>query len=227
MKSRFFVTGTDTDVGKTIISLGLMHSLQDQGIATLGMKPVASGCKITDDGLRNDDALALQGQSSLPLTYEQVNHYAFEPAIAPYAAAAREGVEISIATLAKEFHKLSMLTPGTVVEGAGGWLVPLTRTTGIADLADAMALPVVLVVGIRLGCINHALLTANAIRGCGLELAGWVANHASPDLEDSGETIQSIKEHINCALLGSVPYLEPHQQTTPRVASYLTLSSFA
>lgn len=203
----YFVTGTDTGVGKTVVTLGLMRGLQARGLRVVAMKPVASGCRRTAQGLRNDDALQLQRQGSLPLDYGDVNPYAFEPAIAPHLAAAEAGVRIDPETIRKGFERLAGQADRVCVEGVGGWLVPLNETHTVADLAGVLGLGVILVVGIRLGCLNHALLTAQAIRAAGLGLAGWVANLPSPGSERIGENIAALEERLAAPRLGTVPYL--------------------
>ncbi len=207
MKQGFFVTGTDTEVGKTVISVGLIHALQQQGLKVAAMKPVASGCQMTDQGLRNDDALALQQAADIKVDYQAINPYAFEPAIAPHIAAQQAGVGIDLNRLQQGYQQLKSMADAVVVEGAGGWLVPLNDNQSIADLAVNINLPVVLVVAIKLGCINHALLTADSIRSTGLSLAGWVANDFLDD-EQHDEIIQSIADRINAPCLGVVPQLK-------------------
>ncbi len=171
-----FVTGTDTGIGKTVVSLGLMQALQDQGLTVAGMKPVSAGCEQTAAGLRNDDAVLLQQQSSITLEYAAVNPYAFEPAIAPHLAARAAGVEIDLDVILTAYRALAARVDCVVVEGVGGWRVPLNERASVADLAAALGLDVCLVVGLRLGCLNHALLSAASIEAAGCHLAGWVAN---------------------------------------------------
>ena len=181
MSKAYFITGTSTNVGKTLVAAGLLAAAAKQGLSTLGFKPVAAGCKMTSDGLRNEDALQLLAQTNLPVSYEQLNPVALEPAIAPHIAAAEAGRRLSADRLAGFYRGVMMQRPDfTVVEGAGGWRVPLNDRETFADLAKVMQLPVVLVVGVDLGCINHALLTAEAIQRDGLILAGWVANQVVP-----------------------------------------------
>jgi dethiobiotin synthetase len=211
--NHIFVTGTDTEVGKTRISVGLIETLVNQGHRVVGMKPIASGCELTAEGLRNEDALALIQASNVDLPYEQVNPYAFEPAIAPHIAAEQVGVNVSIEHIMSHYQVLRTQADAVVVEGAGGWFVPLNKTETMADLAKALNLPVVLVVAIRLGCINHALLTVEAIRASGLSLAGWVANQPQKSLE-SVEIIQTLKQHIAAPCLGEVPMLNTTQSAT-------------
>ena len=203
----YFITGTDTDVGKTTITLGLMHYLQAHGQHVAAMKPVASGCVHTAEGLRSDDALRLQQQASVALAYSQVNPYAFEPAIAPHIAAARCGVRIEPVIIQQACAELSTLVDCVLVEGVGGWQVPLDGQYSMADLAGSLGLPVILVVGLRLGCLNHARLTADAIAMGGLPLAGWVANCRVPR-PTADEEINTLKSMINAPLLGVVPALD-------------------
>ncbi len=217
--SGYFVTGTDTGIGKTVITLGLMHVLQGQGRRVAGMKPVASGCERTAAGLRNGDALQLQRQTSVALDYERVNPYAFEPAIAPHIAAARAGVQISLDAIQSACLQLAGQVDCVVVEGVGGWAVPLNRHEMLPDLARLLDLPVILVVGMRLGCLNHALLSAAAIERAGLQLAGWVANCPGAPPECLDENISTLKSRISAPLLGVVPELA--EPVPGQVAQYL------
>jgi len=202
-----FVTGTDTGVGKTVVALGLMKYLQDHGLTVAGMKPVASGCAQTAQGLRNDDALRLQRQASVRVEYARVNPVALEPPIAPHIAARQAGVSISIGAIRRVFDELASQADRIVVEGIGGWRVPLTERETVADLAAALELDVILVVGIRLGCLNHTLLSAEAIARDGLRLAGWVANCLPPATDAGEEIINTLKTRVSAPLLGIVPGL--------------------
>lgn len=213
MPRHLFVTGTDTEVGKTQISIGFMRKLQQQGHRTAAMKPVASGCIWQQQQWQNDDALALIAQSDVKLDYAQVNPYAFEPAIAPHIAAEQAGVTVSLNTIKQQYDSINRQTDAVIVEGAGGWLVPLNETETMADLAIKLDLPVVLVVAIKLGCINHALLTVESIHRHGLKLAGWIANHTEHQSE-SAEIIDSLKARIEAPCLGVVPHLDSHQMAT-------------
>jgi dethiobiotin synthetase len=204
-----FVTGTDTGIGKTVISLGLMQALQAQGLTVAGMKPVASGCECTPAGLRNDDAVQLQQQSSIPLEYTEVNPYAFEPAIAPHLAAESSGETISTAHIHAAWQSLAARVDCVVVEGVGGWRVPLNAGEEVADLARALQLDVCMVVGLRLGCLNHTLLTAAAIESSGCRLVGWVANHLPQAMELPDENINTLKNKLSSPLIGVVPAMEP------------------
>ena len=210
--SSFFITGTDTGVGKTEIALALMTALQARGLRIVGMKPVASGCAETTEGLRNEDAVRLQRQSSLPLTYELVNPYAFAPAIAPHLAAAEVGVRIDLAHIKNCYAALAAKADAVVVEGVGGLLVPLSEQFTLADLVKALDLPVVLVVGLRLGCLNHALLTAEAIERRGLRFAGWVANGLEPEMDGLAENVLALTRWLPAPFLGLMPY---HAKPSP------------
>jgi dethiobiotin synthetase len=203
----YFITGTDTGIGKTVVTLGLMRWLQDQGLRVAAMKPVASGCERTPLGLRNADALQLQTQASMPLDYAEVNPYAFEPPIAPHIAAGQAGVRIDLDIIQQGVRQLAGCSDVVCVEGVGGWLVPLNDRETLADLAAGLGLGVVLVVGMRLGCLNHALLTARAIEASGAPLAGWVANGLPPVPDYLEENINTIKSKISAPLLGVVPVL--------------------
>ncbi len=203
--SGLFVTGTDTGVGKTVVGCALLAALSDNGLRTVAMKPVASGCHRSSAGLRNEDAEALQAVAAVKVPYEQVNPVALEPAVAPHLAAAQAGVEVDVPALAQAARRLEADADLLLVEGAGGWRVPLGATTGFADLAVDLGYPVVLVVAIRLGCINHALLTAEAVRRDGLVLAGWVANVLDPDEPLQQEQIASLQARLPAPLLGTLP----------------------
>jgi dethiobiotin synthetase len=206
----WFVTGTDTGVGKTWVSVSLMHALREQGHRVLAMKPVASGCAKTEEGLRSGDALMLQEAASSSLPYERLNPYAFEAAIAPHIAARHAGVSIDMGRLAREARALGTECDYLVVEGVGGWYVPLSGQEKVSDLAVRIGLPVVLVVGMRLGCINHALLTAESIEHSGLKLAGWVANLVDPHMEAVAENVRDLSLRLRAPLLGLLPYMHGH-----------------
>lgn len=222
MSQAYFIAGTDTDVGKTTIAAGLLHAARLQGLSTLGAKPVASGCTMTAKGLRNSDAQALIDESSIKLDYQQVNPFAFEPAIAPHVAAREAGVALEVAALARAMrHVLDQRADFTLVEGAGGWRVPLSDQANLSDLAIALKLPVILVVGVRLGCINHALLSAEAIARDGLQLAGWVANVIEPRTARLEENLASLAERLPAPCLGRVPKLK--QASADAVAEHLQL----
>lgn len=226
MTAAFFVTGTDTDVGKTTIAAGLLRAARLAGLSTAAVKPLASGCEAGADGLRNSDALALLAECSLPLSYAEVNPFAFAPAIAPHLAAREAGVELKVETLAAAVQAvLDQRADFTLVEGAGGWRVPLNDQATLADLPVALDLPVILVVGVRLGCINHALLTAEAIARDGLRLAGWVANVLDPQTARLDENLRTLAELLPVPCLGQVPRLE--HANAAAVARYLDLGGLA
>jgi dethiobiotin synthetase len=206
MSTGFFVTGTDTGVGKTRVSAGLIAALRAQGLRVTGMKPVASGCVTTPKGLRNADALALQAASGLDLPYELLNPYAFAPAIAPHLAAKDAGVAIRFAVIAQAHARLAAQSDCVVVEGVGGWRVPLGPDGDVADMAMHLALPVVLVVGLRLGCLNHAALTAADIRRCGLPLAGWVGNEMNIGFERRNDALGALADLLPEPCLGVLPH---------------------
>lgn len=222
MAHAYFVTGTDTEIGKTTIAAGLLHAARRRGLSTAAAKPVASGCAMSADGLRNDDALALLGECSLALRYEEVNPLAFAPAIAPHLAAREAGVQLDVASLLGPVR--AILAQGadfTVVEGAGGWRVPLAGDENLSDLAVALGLPVILVVGVRLGCINHAVLSMEAIERDGLRLAGWVANVVDPHTSRLEDNLATLAERLPALCLGRVPRLA--QATPATVAAHLHL----
>ena len=203
----YFISGTDTGCGKTLVTLGLMQRLQQEGLATLGMKPVASGCERQTEGLRNDDALQIQHQGSRPLTYAQINPYAFEPPIAPHLAAAAAGITIDIDRIRTAYARIAAQADRVLVEGVGGWQVPLSADRMLEALVQALELPVILVVDLRLGCINHALLTRDAIHAAGCRLAGWVANRVDPEMLEPTANLDSLVARIDAPLLGVVPHI--------------------
>lgn len=222
----YFVTGTDTDAGKTVITTGLMAAARRRGLTVAGGKPVASGCEPTPQGWRNADALAIQAQCHPALPYETINPFAFEPAIAPHIAAREAGVALDIPRLAEPMRTL--LERGadlTLIEGAGGWRVPLNERESIPELAMALDIPVVLVVGVRLGAINHARLTLEAIRCDGVRVAGWVANILEPDTPRLEENLEALTywlgEQGGAPCLGVVPWLAPLDAET--TADFLDL----
>lgn len=204
----YFITGTDTGVGKTAVTLGLMQVMQARGCRVAAMKPVASGGEMTAAGLRNNDALLLQQQASVELDYAQLNPYCFAPPIAPHIAAEEAGVRIDIHKIYNKYNEIRILSDCVLVEGAGGWQVPLNAEETLADLAVALDLKVILVVAIRLGCLNHALLTAESIINSGCELAGWVGNHILPASEAAAANVRELDLRLACPRLGSITYNE-------------------
>lgn len=203
-----FVTGTDTGVGKTAVALGLIHALRGHGLRVAAMKPVAAGARQTADGLRNEDAELLAAASGTEIPYERVNPVVYEPAVAPHLAAERAGRPIEFEPLLRVASKLRLESDALVVEGAGGWLVPLDARRTMADLAAGIGLPVVLVVGVRLGCLNHALLSALAIERSRVPLAGWFAVRIDPACELAAENVADLRARLAAPLLGDIPYLD-------------------
>jgi len=202
----WYVTGTDTGVGKTFASVALLHRLHAAGLRAVGMKPVASGCERTDEGWRNDDALRLQAASAPMPAYATVNPYALPSPTAPSLAAAEIGVRIDLAHLVANYRVLAAQADAVVVEGVGGWAAPLDRGLEQADLVRALALPVVLVVGLRLGCLSHARLTARAVRADGFALAGWIGNRIDPMFRDAEAYLDLLDEALQAPRLGVLPY---------------------
>ena len=198
----WFVAGTDTEVGKTFVSCALLHALKQRGVRAIGMKPVAAG---TDADGRNDDVERLLAAAPVAAPRALINPYLFASAIAPHIAAEEEGRTIEIEQIVAAFGQLRPLADAVLVEGVGGFCVPLGPHSDTADLAERLALPVILVVGMRLGCINHALLTRDAIAARGLRLAGWVANRIDPEMARFDENLAALKARIDAPLLGVIP----------------------
>lgn len=221
----FFITGTDTGVGKTLIACALLHAFARTGLRVVGMKPVAAGAVHSAEGLINDDVAQLRAASSVKAELALVNPYCFEPAIAPHIAAAQAGVTIDCARIAQAHARLAAMADVVVVEGAGGFCVPLNSSENAADLAYYFGLPVILVVGVRLGCMNHALLTAQAIRARGLKLAGWIANRIDPAMPVAEENVTALAERLAAPLLGEIEFtVAPDPQ---HLAALLDLSNLA
>lgn len=226
MAKTYFITGTDTSVGKTCVSAAFLHLAAKAGLSTAAVKPLAAGCEQTEQGLRNEDALILQEECTLTLDYQQINPVALEPAIAPHIAAEREGRRLSNARLAGYCRGVMMSGADfVVIEGAGGWRVPINSVEKLSGLAKELKLPVIMVVGIRLGCINHALLTAEAIAHDGLTIAGWVANCCDAEMPAYLENIRTLKHLIPAPCLGEVPRLE--NSSPSFVANYLNISNLS
>ena len=210
MHKGYFITGTDTGIGKTHISCTLLAAFDSRELRTAAMKPVASGCQLTDDGWRNDDALQLQQAANISLTYEDINPYALPAAMSPHLAARKIGVEINIDTLQLKYEELSQRADVTIVEGVGGWWVPLNDRQSTTDLARQLGLPLIVVVGIRLGCINHTMLTFDAITRTADNPAvvGWVANIIDPETPGIPDIISTLQQAIDAHCLGTLPYLQ-------------------
>jgi dethiobiotin synthetase len=212
--SGLFVTGTDTGVGKTLASAALVHRLRAAGLRTMGMKPVASGCERTEAGWRNDDALRLQAASDPQPEYALVNPYPLPLPTAPQLAAAAAGVRVELDRLIEAYRMLAAQADAVVVEGVGGWAAPLDRGLEQADLARALGLPIVLVVGVRLGCLSHARLTARAIAADGLSLVGWIASKIDPAFGDAEAYLGLLADALPAPCLGVLPY-----QASPSAAA--------
>lgn len=214
--SGYFVTGTDTDVGKTWASVALMLALQARGRIVAGMKPVAAGCQWQQGGWKNQDALLLQRYASLAVDYHHVNPYAFERPVSPHIACG--DVQVSLDIILAEFNHLKVSSDCVVVEGAGGWLSPLGPDIDNENLAVALGLPVIVVVGMRLGCINHARLTIQAIRRADLPMAGWLAVQLESDMQAFQSNLAYLQNRLGVPCLGVLPHV-----TSP---DFLALSSF-
>lgn len=204
----YFVAGTDTEIGKTLIAACLLQFLTRTGLRTAGMKPVAAGAELREGEWHNDDCDALAAHASVALPLRLTTPYLFRQPTAPHIAAELEGRSIDLTVILECYGQVAALSDAVVVEGVGGFRVPLGPTTDTADLAQQLGLPVVLVVGVRLGCINHALLTAEAIAARGLALAGWVANSVDPDMLNAAATVEAIAARIDAPLLGWIPRLQ-------------------
>jgi dethiobiotin synthetase len=209
MAKAYFVIGTDTNVGKTYVASALVQHFVQSGLKTVGMKPIASGCELNQQGeLFNEDALALINVSNVSAPLDLINPYRFAPAIAPHIAAEQVGVVINLDSISQVYLQLTMLADVVVVEGAGGFFVPLNQTQTLADLAMQLNIPIILVVGMRLGCINHAMLTVEAIQARKLKLVGWVANQIDPDFEMFEENLVSLQQRIATPCLSVVRWQE-------------------
>lgn len=201
-----YITGTDTGIGKTFASCALLHAFRQRGARAVGMKPVASGCERTPAGWRNEDALALQAASEPTPAYDDLNPFALPAPLAPEIAAAEACVELSMPPLLAAFGRLRDEADTVVVEGVGGWLAPLSATLDQADLVHALQLPVVMVVGMRLGCLNHARLTAQAIAASGARCIGWIANEVDPQMARRDENFALLQARLPMPCWGRLPY---------------------
>ncbi|MES2831858.1 MAG: dethiobiotin synthase [Pseudomonadota bacterium] len=218
----WFVTGTDTEIGKTLVSAALLHSLRKAGVKAAGMKPIAAGAIMHQGVLHNEDAVQLAAAASVVLPQALATPYLLRAAIAPHAAAALENIEIDVQHVQTCFERITTLAQAVVVEGVGGFRVPLSGKVDTADLAQQLGLPVILVVGLRLGCLNHALLTAEAIAARGLTLAAWVCNVVDPDMAHAEASIAALTALLPAPLLGVVPRLATPDAAT--AAGYLDVS---
>ncbi len=218
---KLFITGTDTAIGKTVISAGLTRALRALGRDAVALKPVASGFETGPAGRRNEDIEALLAASDGALTASEINVYGFDPAIAPHRAAELAGVEIELEAICRSYHAAARKHQDVLVEGVGGFAVPLSSRWMLADLVRALELPVLLVVGVRLGCINHALLSAQAITAAGLSLQGWIANHLSADMEQAEASVKAIAERLPAPLLGPISCHPPAREFASLAAALL------
>ncbi|MGO2305815.1 MAG: dethiobiotin synthase [Providencia sp.] len=222
MTKTYFITGTDTEVGKTVASCALLQAAKSQGLKTVGYKPVASGSEFTEQGLRNDDALLLRANSTVQVSYDEVNPIVFEAATSPHIISEKMGKPIEFSVMTKGLEYLQSQAQWVLVEGAGGWYTPLSKENTFADWVVEQQLPVILVVGVKLGCINHALLTVQAIKASGLVLSGWIANEIEPAGTFQVQYLTTLNQMINAPCVGLIPY----QVTKPinEVGQYIDFS---
>lgn len=206
MSRGYFITGTDTGVGKTLVSAALLHALSAQGLRVVGMKPVAAGCEWRDGERYWEDVAQLQAASNVDTPLASRNPYHFDRPIAPHIAAAQTGVRIELAAILQAYEDLQNFADIIIVEGAGGFCVPLNEAQTLADLAQQLQLPVIVVVAMRLGCINHALLTVQSIRNLGLPVAGWVANQIDPNMDAIDENLLALQQRIDAPMLANITY---------------------
>ncbi|PMH46767.1 dethiobiotin synthase [Vibrio sp. 10N.286.49.B3] len=209
MIDAFFIAGTDTEVGKTVVSKAILHALAAQDLSTIGYKPVASDSKLTDAGMRNSDALHLQEAATVDTEYNDINPYALSLAASPHIAAKHDNVIIDYSVLSDKLAQHKQNSDIVLVEGAGGWRVPISDTDSLSTWVQQEKLPVILAVGIKLGCLSHALLTVEAIKADGLNIVGWVANRVNPGTEHYADIITMLEERIDAPKLGEIPYI-PH-----------------
>ncbi|WP_165311717.1 dethiobiotin synthase [Vibrio ziniensis] len=207
MINALFIAGTDTDVGKTVASKAILQAIASKGFTTIGYKPVAAGCERTEQGLRNSDALHLMKVATQEMPYEDVNPYALELAASPHIAAKHENLTIDYKVLSDKLDYLKTKADTVLVEGAGGWRVPVSDTDCLSSWVKQEKLPVVLVVGVKLGCLSHAILTAESIEADGLNIVGWVANRINPGTEHYAEIIEILESRIKAPKLGEIPYV--------------------
>ncbi|MGF1766420.1 dethiobiotin synthase [Enterovibrio makurazakiensis] len=207
MTKSYFVTGTDTEVGKTVASMAIMQAVAKAGYSVVGYKPVAAGSKETEDGPMNSDAIRLRECTTVDVDYEEVNPSLLHAACSPHIAAELENTTVDFAQLSRGLKNIQTKADFTLVEGAGGWRVPVSYDSTLADWVGQEKLPVILVVGIKLGCLNHAYLTAEAVRRDGLEIVGWVANRVNPGTEHYSDIVKTLEHHLGVPKLGEIPYM--------------------
>ncbi len=214
MKKGYFITGTDTAIGKTFVSCALLNAFANKGVNVGAMKPIAAGCDQTVNGWRNDDALQLMKHTNIELSYQQVNPVALPSPIAPHLATEYLNQTVTVEKLTGYFENIKNSADYFIVEGAGGWLVPLNDNESMADIPKAFRLDIILVVGMRLGCLNHALLTAAAIEQSGNHLIGWVANTIGPGMLMIEKNILTLRRSIKAPLLGTLPHMDTKEVNT-------------
>jgi dethiobiotin synthetase len=208
MQKRIFITGTDTDVGKTFFTAALIMALQNENQSVMAFKPVAAGCEVVDGGLKNQDALTIIEALNDDIPYQEINPVALSKPIAPHISAVEDGIALSVNTIKSACNLSKYSQSNLLVEGAGGWLVPLNENETFADYVVAESLDVILVVGLKLGCINHALLSQQSILNSGLNLIGWVANHIDPKMLNQQQNIETLSKSLKCPLIAQIPHLD-------------------
>ncbi|CAM2832036.1 MULTISPECIES: dethiobiotin synthase [Vibrio] len=221
MINALFIAGTDTDVGKTVASKAILQAIANKGFTTIGYKPVAAGCERTEQGLRNSDALHLMKVATQEMPYDDVNPYALELPASPHIAAKHENLTIDYKVLSDKLAYLKTKADTVLIEGAGGWRVPVSDTDCLSSWVKQEKLPVVLVVGVKLGCLSHALLTAESIEADGLTIVGWVANRINPGTEHYAEIIEVLESRIRAPKLGEIPYIPSAKRT--ELGKYINL----
>ncbi|QFI37755.1 dethiobiotin synthase [Moritella marina ATCC 15381] len=230
---KVFITGTDTDVGKTVVSCAVLDYANKLGLKTVGLKPISAGCEITPEGLRNEDAVLLQQHASQLLDYQVVNPIAYQAAIAPHIAAHNQGESIDLALVDESLAKLPDDIDFAVIEGAGGWHLPISMNKNNSDNSNLFSswvaennLDVILVVGVKLGCLNHAILSAQAITHSGANLIGWVANRPTTDIANYDDMIATLRGALAVPLMGEMPYFSSIEDKNNNSANYLDLTSY-
>ncbi len=222
MINAFFIAGTDTDVGKTVVSKAILQALSAHGLSTIGYKPIAAGCHMTEAGLRNSDALHLQATATIESDYNDVNPYTLLQATSPHIAAKHEKVVIEYSVLSNKLATHKERADVVLVEGAGGWRVPVSDNDCLSSWVKKEKLPVILVVGIKLGCLSHAMLTVEAIQNDGLEIIGWAANRVNPGTENYADIIAMLEAKIPAPKLGEIPYISSVKKKN--IAKYMDIS---
>ncbi|MDX2320922.1 MAG: dethiobiotin synthase [Moritella sp.] len=223
---KVFITGTDTDVGKTVISCAVLDYANNLGLKTVGLKPIAAGCELTPSGLRNDDALLLQQHASHKLAYQIINPIAYQQPIAPHIAAHQRGESIDLGLVDTSLAQVPHEIDFTVIEGAGGWHLPIDNRHYFSSWVAENKLDVILVVGVKLGCLNHAILSAQAIQHSGANFVGWVANSLTTDIANYDEMIGTLREALSAPLMGEMPYFSSIEKKNNNSANYLDLTSY-